>query len=216
MRRVLCTQHCQMWGDRMSKQMVDMMGNDEQFDTQQNAYDEALMLMSLALDGLLDSQNEVRLREILAADSGLDETWQQWQRMNRLLVSTPRVQPEPGFALRFEQKLDRQLHRARVLNAIIYTTAAMLVWALTVAGLVGIGWLVVTSQAQWMNDFVRELAVYPSALLTWLRAVWTTISVIVGEPQSAALLFGYGLMMMALLGWWFRFLQRNTQLERVS
>ena len=196
--------------------MVDMMGNDEQLDNQQSAYDEALMLMSLALDGLLDSQDEARLREIMAADSGLDETWQQWQRMNRLLVSTPRVQPEAGFTLRFEQKLDRQMHRARVRSAIIYTTAAMLVWALTVAGLAGIGWLVVTSQAQWMNDFVRELAVYPSALFTWLRAVWTTISAIAGEPQTAALLFGYGLMVMALLGWWFRFLQRNTQLERVS
>lgn len=196
--------------------MVDMMGNDEQFDTQQSAHDEALMLMSLALDGLLDSQDEARLCEIVTADSGLDETWQHWQRMNRLLVSTPRVQPEAGFALRFEQKLDRQMHRARVRNAIIYTTAAMLVWALTVAGLAGIGWLVVTSQAQWMNDFVRELAVYPSALFTWLRAVWTTISAIAGEPQTAALLFGYGLMVMALLGWWFRFLQRRTQLERVS
>lgn len=205
-----------MWGDSMSKQMVDMMGNDEQFDNQLGAQDEALVLMSLALDGLLDPQDEARLQEMVAADSGLGETWRQWQRMNTLLVSTPRVQPEAGFALRFEQKLDQHVRRARVLNGIIYTTAAVLVWVLTVAGLAGIGWLVVNSQAQWMNDFVRELAVYPSALFTWLRALWTTISAIAGEPQTAALLFGYGLMMLALLGWWFRFLQRNTQLERVS
>lgn len=183
---------------------------------QMEAQDEALMLMSLALDGLLEADEKERLQRLVAADPALNDAWRRWQQMDAFLATTPRIEPAPGFMSRFATRLEHHERRARIRQGIIFTATAVVVWAALLAMVAGLGWLLLVNQTQWMNAFVRDLAVYPSAALTWLRALWTSLSAMVGEPQTLVLLVGFACFSLALLGVWFRFLQRSTQEEVIS
>jgi anti-sigma factor RsiW len=188
------------------------MMNDENLD----AHDEAFMLMSLALDGLLGPDELARLQQLVAADPALGGTWRRWQNMDVALAAMPHAEPAPGFVSRFDARLTRAERRARLRRGFLFALTAAFVWTALFVTVAAIGWLLVMSQVQWMNGFVRDLAIYPSAAATWFRALWTSLSATVGEPQTLILLVGYGCFTLALLGLWFRFLQRSTQGEVVS
>lgn len=198
--------------DPMSKRMVEPMMNDEQLD----AHEEALLLMSLSLDGLLEPTELARLQQLIAGDAALGDTWEHWQSMNVTLTAMPHAEPAAGFVSRFAARLDRHERSVRIRQRIVFTATAVFVWMALLVSVAAIGWLLVMNQVQWMNGFVRDLAVYPSVAITWFRALWTSLSVMAGEPQMLLLLIGYGCFTLVLLGVWFRFLQRSTQGEVVS
>lgn len=181
-----------------------------------DAHDEAMLLMSLALDGLLDEADENRLQLMLAADAGLRDTWRTWQKMDALLVELPHAEPSAGFVGRFEQNLEARERRARRRRQALFASAAAVAWLSTAAVVVLLGWALLSNQAQWMNDFVRELVFYPSAAAIWLRAVQTSLSALIGEPESLALVSSCAVAASLLLYGWLLVLRRTTREEVVS
>ena len=92
--------------------------------------------MSLALDGLLDAQEEARLHARLAEDSALAATWRQWQRMDTLFRAVSQADyaaPAPGFLGRFAAQLDARTRRERVRSGILYAVAGVVVWVAALA-----------------------------------------------------------------------------------
>lgn len=181
-----------------------------------DAQDDALMLMSLSLDGLLESDDEARLQQLLAMDAGLRETWRQWQKVDLLFAEQPRVAPEAGFGERFTIKLEARERRARLRRQALFVSAAVLAWVSTAAMVVLLGWTLLSNQTQWMNDFVRELVFYPSAAAVWLRAVQNSLGALIGEPQSLAISVGYAAAAGLLLYGWLLVLRRTTREEVIS
>jgi hypothetical protein len=82
--------------------------------------------------------------------------------------------------------------------------------------LVLVGWIFVSNQSQWMNGFVRELVYYPSAAMIWMRALRSSWSATVGEPQSMILALSYMAGAAVMLSTWLWFLRRTTRQETVS
>src|SRR6187551_2713956 len=74
-----------------------------------NGADDCLMLMSMALDGLLDSAERARMEAMIAADAELADTWRQWSKVDSVFAAMPREMPVPGFTNRFEARLERKL-----------------------------------------------------------------------------------------------------------
>ncbi|MGL4647827.1 MAG: hypothetical protein ACRC1H_00360 [Caldilineaceae bacterium] len=180
------------------------------------ATDEAMLLMSLALDGLLDEADENRLQLMLAADGGLRETWRTWQKMDVIFSELPSAAPEAGFVVRFEQKLAMRERSARRRRQALFASAAVVAWFSTAAVVVLMGWALLSNQTQWMNDFVRELVFYPSAAAIWLRAVQTSLGALIGEPESLAMGACYTVAVGVLLYGWLLLLRRTTREEVVS
>lgn len=181
-----------------------------------DAQDDALMLMSLSLDGQLESHDEARLQLLLAADAALRETWRQWQKVDVLFAEQPRAAPEIGFGERFTLKLEARERRARRRRQALFVSAAVVAWVSTAAMVVLLGWTLLSNQTQWMNDFVRELVFYPSAAAIWLRAVQTSLGSLIGEPQSLAMSVGYAAAAGLLLYGWLLVLRRTTREEVIS
>jgi anti-sigma factor RsiW len=179
-------------------------------------HEEALALMSMALDGLLDAQETERLEALMQEDTKLRATWQQWQKMEALLTTVVRAEPDPGFVERFEERLAVREARERARRRNLYGAAALLGWLLGVAVLVLVGWIFVSNQSQWMNGFVRELVYYPSAAMIWMRALRSSWSATVGEPQSMILALSYMAGAAVMLSTWLWFLRRTTRQETVS
>jgi anti-sigma factor RsiW len=184
-------------------------------DLENGVHDEALMLMSLALDGLLDEADENRLQLMLAGDNSLRETWQQWQRVDSTFSTLPRAVPSEGFVVRFEENLARRERTARRRRQALFAGAAVVAWVGTVAMVLLLGWTVVSNQTQWMNDFVRELVFYPSAVAIWWRAVVSSANAVVGQPESLVIGTGYAAAVALLLAAWVMVLRRTTRVEVV-
>jgi anti-sigma factor RsiW len=183
---------------------------------QPDAHDEAYVLMSLALDGLLDGEDDARLQALLKDDAALAETWQQWQKLDTLFGDVARAVPAEGFVARFEKHLDERERREVVQRRLLIGATATLAWIITLAVLAVLSWQLVVNQTQWMNDFVRELVYYPSAVTIWWRAVLSSFSATVSEPQSLALATAYAASAMVLLYVWLRLLRRTTREEVAS
>lgn len=181
-----------------------------------DAHEEAFALMSMALDGLLDAQETERLEALMKEDTGLRATWQQWQKLENLLTTAVRAEPEPGFVARFEERLSVREARERQRRRTLFGAAALAGWLLTGAALVFLGWILVSNQSQWMNGFVRELVYYPSAAMIWVRALRSSWSATVGEPQSLTMAICYMMGAAVMLSTWLWFLRRTTREETVS
>jgi hypothetical protein len=183
---------------------------------QPDAHEEAYVLMSLALDGMLSEQEELHLNALLAEDSEAAQTWLQWQKMDAMFGDVARVVPVEGFVMRFEQHLDVMERRQLAQRRMLIGATASLAWLATLVLIVALGWFLVVNQTQWMNDFVRELVYYPSAVTIWWRAVLSSFSATVSEPQSLALAGSYAASAMVLLYVWLRLLRRTTREEVAS
>lgn len=180
------------------------------------AHEEGLLLMSMALDGLLSDDEEARLLALLADDESLDEEWKQWQKVDSLLAGVPRAAPAGDFVARFDVRLDRRLRRAAVVRRGVFLSLAVVAWLGALVMLGTLGWYLWANQTQWMSDFVRELVYYPSAVSIWLRAVRSTFSATISEPQSFAVACGYAAATAMLMVGWLWFLKRTTREEVVS
>lgn len=181
-----------------------------------DAHEEAFALMSMALDGLLDARETERLEELMKEDTGLRATWQQWQKLENLLTTVVRADPAPGFVARFEERLSLREARDRRRRRALIGAAALAGWLLIGAALAFLGWFLVSNQSQWMNGFVRELVYYPSAVMIWTRALRSSWSATVGEPQSLMMALSYMTGAAVMLSTWLWFLRRTTREEIVS
>lgn len=198
------------------KQEWDGAGFDAAQEAQDGAQGETLALMSLALDGLLDAEEEARLHARLAEDAALAETWRRWQRMDTLFQAVTRAEPAPGFAARFEAKLEERTRRERVRSGILYAVALVAVWTLALAAVLLLGRYVLTNQAEWSSAFLHQLTLYPSAALIWLRALRSTATAVLSTPQTVIMLAAYAVAAVAVLVGWLRYLQRSAQKEVAS
>lgn len=172
--------------------------------------DECLMLMSMALDGLLDEDERARLDGMIAADPGLAETWRQWCKVDVAFVEAPRELPVAGFTNRFEARLEAKLAKERSRQRVIMATVATFVWTsvLVLAGL--LLWYLLMNQGPMLNAFARETAYYGRAISIGIGALRNTATATFSAPQSIAVAIGYTLATAALLYVWVRFLRRTT------
>lgn len=94
-------------------------------------------VMSLALDGLLDSAERRRFDEHLHGCEVCRGHWSKWQRISTVMQVEPFVGPAPGFALRLNQRFNqRQQRRERVLGGVVLIGGTLSIWTLLLLGLV--------------------------------------------------------------------------------
>ena len=107
-----------------------------------NHSEQMTLLMSLALDGMLDHDGEHRLHHHLASCPSCQSEWETMQQVSRLFENEPMVGPPLGFAIRVERRLearDRKMRRAFGGLAVL-TSSLSLAWlTVSVAALLVLG-----------------------------------------------------------------------------
>lgn len=102
---------------------------------QPTAHHDYSELMSLALDGMLNAGEQQHLDQHLADCPACQRTWSTWQRVSHVLTVEPFAGPAQGFALRFDNVMQRQERRhERVLAGWVLAGGTLAVLALIVLG----------------------------------------------------------------------------------
>lgn len=92
------------------------------------------LLMSLALDSLLDDEGRLRLDQHLQTCPACRAEWEAMQAVSALLAGSPLVGPPLGFAVRVERKLDaKERKRRQAFGGLAVLTSSLSLAGLTVA-----------------------------------------------------------------------------------
>lgn len=95
------------------------------------------MLMSLALDGLLDVDDDQILQRHLATCSACQAEWDGMKLVSVLFEQEPMTGPPLGFAIRVDRKLEEKARqRRRVFGGVAVLTSSLSLAAVTVGTLV--------------------------------------------------------------------------------
>ena len=109
------------------------------------------MLMSLALDGMLDRDGQYRMEQHLTVCPACQAGWAAMQQVSALFEAEPMTGPPLGFAVRVERRLEEKARqRRRVFGGVAVVTSWLYLAGLTVAAvaliLIGVaGW-------QWLGS----------------------------------------------------------------
>lgn len=171
---------------------------------------EALMLMSMALDGLLSQQEEVRFQWLLASDPQTAATWEEWQRMDERFVHVVHAEPPTNFVAQFEARLAQQEASQVWWSNFIMVAASLVILGGTVAGAAAIGVNAYQNQAELGSSIIHALTGIFATGAQWLRALRIAIDTS-ATPQTLGLGVGYVCAGAAAMLWWIHFLRNSTQ-----
>ena len=171
------------------------------------------MLMSLALDGLLDDNSRYRLHRHLAACPTCRSEWESMRQVSALFEGVPLAGPPLGFAIRVERRLDERVkRRRRAFGGVAVLTSTLSLAGMTVAavllivlGVVGWQWFGEMPAVQQGINAVSHLAagmglVGKGASLFLKDLLWRF-----GPP----LVILIGVCLAALMGMWAWLLARR-------
>lgn len=131
--------------------------------------------MSLALDGLLDDQEQRAFDAHLQACPACQGQWRRWQRISLILEAEPFVGPAPGFVLRVDRSIQAERQRReRILGGLVLLGGTLSIWITLLLGLVlsAVLWLLTTPDSQVVLAQLGYFAGQMLALLLGSLAVW--------------------------------------------
>lgn len=175
------------------------------------ANDETMMLMSMALDGLLSSEEERHLNQLVENDTNLALIWEDWQRMDSRFSNIGRVLPPVDFVHQFELRLDAQTSKQLWWSNLFVLIGALVIWGGLLTGAIFVGYQAFANQAELMSGFVHFFTGMAASWMQWLRALQIAVTTASSSPQTVSLAFGYVCAAAAALMWWIHFLRTSTQ-----
>ena len=170
-----------------------------------------LMLMSLALDGMLDSEEKKRLDGHLEQCSGCQAQWLLWQAIDDRLHAAPVPVPAPGFSRAVAQRLAQRERLRNLRIGVMLAVFTLLVWSL---GLVGV--CVLTCALVYTNlDRLAETGLFLNEV--WAVAgvvghsLWEIVVEITATPAALGAASAYLVIAVAAIATWCIIIQRTTQ-----
>lgn len=174
-------------------------------------HSEYLMLISLALDGMLESDEKKRLDGHLEQCSGCRGQWLLWQAIDDRLRAAPVPVPAPGFSHSVARRLARQERLRNLRMGAMLTVFALVVWSL---GLVGVcvlaGGIVYTNLERlaetglYLNEVWGVAGVFGQSL-------WEVIVEMAATSTALGVASTYLVVVVAALAVWWVIIQRTTQ-----
>ena len=174
-------------------------------------HSEYLMLISLALDGMLDADEQKRLDGHLEQCRGCRGQWLLWQAIDDRLRAAPVPVPAPGFSREVAQRLARQERLRNLRIGVMLTVFTLLVWSL---GLVGVcvmaGGILYTNlgRLEETGQFLNEVWAVAGVVG---QSLWEVIVEITATSTALGVASTYLFVVVAALAVWCVVIQRTTQ-----
>ena len=139
-------------------------------------------LMSLRLDGLLDSATQEGLDQHLASCQPCEEEWRVLCELSELFQCAPLSVPAPGFAARVTHRVAETRARQELRRGAFFLSGGLLLLLLlTLPSLVGMGMLIGDlSSPTLINTGISAL----TALLSALRSVGDAVALLLSASLS--------------------------------
>lgn len=169
------------------------------------------VLMSLALDDLLDSDEQETFDAYLASYPTLADEWLDWQALDAQLQSAPAVAPPTDFLLNFEAKLVQREHRRHVWWGFAFGAMAMTLWLAVMVGVVSLGAFVLFGQPEWLTQLVHYLAYISANVSSWITATSAAVNAVAATSEARTFGLAYVTLSAALVTAWIFFLRYSTR-----
>lgn len=170
------------------------------------------LLMSMALDELLDSSEQAEFDFYLATYPTLAREWQDWQAMDMQLKSTPAVEPPADFLFNFEMRLVQLERRRKLWWGMAFGGMAVVLWVAIMVGVASLGAFVLLGQPAWLTQAVHSLAQISTDTGVWVTAAASALTSVIGTQQALTLGAIYMLVSAAMVVSWVYFLRHSTRL----
>lgn len=169
------------------------------------------LLMSMALDDLLDNDEQVEFDTYLSTYAIFAEEWQEWQMLDSQLKATPAVEPPAGFMLNFEMRLLQHERRRKLWWGMAFGGMAVVLWVAVMVGVASLGAFVLLGQPAWLTQAVHELAYLSANAGAWMTAGGSALTSILSTQQAMTLGLVYMLVSVAMVASWIYFLRHSTR-----
>ncbi len=171
--------------------------------------EEFALLMSLALDDLLDADEQARFAALLDRYPELAEEWNVWRALDSQLLQTPHAAPASGFVDRFEQRLAAQEARQQHWVIGLSIAATLMTMAMVMVTLVSTGAAAFSSQSVWVGQQLHSLAYALALADRWLSTAVAAVLVMLGTPQARIAGLAYTGVVMAMIFIWTQLVRRS-------
>ncbi|MEZ4706598.1 MAG: hypothetical protein R3A44_05295 [Caldilineaceae bacterium] len=169
------------------------------------------LVMSLALDGLLDAEEERQFHADLARYPLLAEQWQLWQEMDARILAEPAMAPPADFLEKVSARLAKEQRRRQLWFGMLVGWLSVCLWTIVAVGLLAGGAFVLANQGPWLAEQVRNIAHLLNTWRAWHETLAGTASSMASMPQTWLVALGYLTLTAAILAYWTQFLRRSTQ-----
>lgn len=173
--------------------------------------EEFTILMSLALDNLLDSEERTTFDAYLASYPTLADEWLEWQALDAALDATPSVAPPVNFLANFETRLAQKERRRHLWWGVGFGAVAVVLWAAAIIGVASLGAFVLLSQPAWLTQTVHNLAFAHANVTGWVAAATATAGAVAGTAEARTFGLVYMLLSASLVTAWVFFLRHSTR-----
>lgn len=173
--------------------------------------EEFMMLMSMALDGLLDADEQARLDEVTARYPALAAEWQAWQMLDAQMTAVPHIAPPVDFMATFETRLAQQQRRRHLWWGVGFGALVALLAAGMLLGVAAFGAFVLVSQPGWLSELVHGAALGSAVVAQWLRVLQNTLISVAASEQARTFGLIYIVTAVAMLAGWVLLLRRTTR-----
>lgn len=177
--------------------------------------EEFFLLMSLALDDMLDETEQATFDEYLAQYRMLAVQWDDWQLMHGQISAMPHAMPAPNFVARFEVQLAQQERRRQLRQGVWIGLVTLLLWLGASGGILAVGTYLFVNQTALLAEGVQNMIFLWAAIVAWFDGLATTVNTFVATPQAAGFGIGYLVLTIGLLAGWIQYLRRSTQLVEI-
>ncbi|MCB0112864.1 MAG: zf-HC2 domain-containing protein [Caldilineaceae bacterium] len=169
------------------------------------------MLMSLALDGLLDIEEERDLHAHLALCDPCSRQWQLWQRVDQQFAMPPMLLPPVDLVAQVEQRISAAEQRRDFRVGVLLAFLTIFLW---IVGFAGVGLVIgflVFNQLGSLSEIFHSLAMLWTTLLVLLESTGRALVGLSENPSAVGIVLGYLALATASLAGWTRFLRRTTR-----
>lgn len=176
---------------------------------------EFTLLMSLALDDLLDDEESARFRRYLHVYPTLAAEWQSWQKLDDMFRATPSAMPPAGFAADMQVRLIQYERRRRLMWGLGFGVILLALWVGLMAGAVSFGAFVVIERAEWLSNFIHFSTRAAAGIQSWWVVTAGAADMLLSTEQARLFMAGYLAAGLAMLAGWVLLLRRTTKAEPV-
>lgn len=171
------------------------------------------LMMSMALDDLLDEDESAQFYADIEYYPLLAEQWATWQELDEKLMAEPSVMPPSNFVQNFERRLSKEQRRSRFWLGASIAAVTLVLWASIILGTLSAGAYIAVNQNGWVNDQIHSVAHLLHSFTAWIQSTASAANVLLGAVAASPPMWGIALAYMALMGgilvYWTRLLRRS-------
>lgn len=186
--------------------------DETQAENKESSMDFELM-MSMALDDLLDEEESAQFYADIEYYPMLANQWATWQELDEKLLAEPSMMPPINFVQDFEVRLAKDQRRRRLWLGASIAAVTVVLWTSIIVGTLSAGAYIAVNQGGWVTDQIQFMAYILHGFTAWVQSVTSALSIVLGtaivSPQMWGIALGYTALMGGILVFWTRFLRRS-------